>query len=55
MGVKIKYMELPKKCIECPLFVLNEYGYRFCLASPSLDIKYYQAIYQRHDDCPMEE
>lgn len=55
MSVIIKGMDLPKTCISCPLYMLNEYRYRFCYASPEMHIADWEAEFKRHDKCPMEE
>lgn len=54
MSVKIKGMDLPKKCMLCPLYMLNAYG-RFCYVSDDIHISDWEAEFKRHDDCPMEE
>lgn len=55
MSVIIKTMERPKCCVSCPLFVLNEHGHRICYASPETHIDYWEAEFNRHSKCPMEE
>ena len=55
MSIIIKGMDLPEKCISCPLYMLNEYRYRFCYASPDMHIADWEAEFKRHDNCPMEE
>ena len=55
MSVIIKGMDLPRSCMDCPLCILGEMGYRVCFVSSNIDIKRYSDSYNRNENCPMEE
>lgn len=54
-GVFIEEMNLPNHCCECPLALLDSYGYRNCFITGYNVSEEAYLLNERHYMCPMSE
>ena len=52
--LKIKNMSMPESCLNCPLSILDNYGYRHCFVT-EYNVTDECEYKERHHHCPLEE